>query len=47
MAGGDNCARGLVLGMLLGAANGMASIPSHWIENLNAGAELHEFLDQI
>ena len=47
MAGGDNCARGLVLGMLLGAANGMASIPNYWIENLRARSDLVEFLNQI
>ena len=27
MAGGDNCARGLALGILLGSANGLSSIP--------------------
>ena len=47
MAGGDNCARGLVLGMLLGAANGMASIPNHWVENLKAQTDLVDFLNQI
>ena len=47
MAGGDNCARGLVLGMLLGAANGMASIPNYWIENLRARSDLVDFLNQI
>ena len=46
MAGGDNCARGLVLGMLLGAANGMASIPNYWVENLKAQTDLVEFLNQ-
>ena len=47
MAGGDNCARGLVLGMLLGAANGMVSIPNYWIENLRARSDLVDFLNQI
>ena len=46
MAGGDNCARGLVLGMLLGAANGMASIPNDWVENLEARTDLVDFLNQ-
>lgn len=46
MAGGDNCARGLVLGMLLGAADGMASIPNHWVENLKAQTDLVDFLNQ-
>ena len=46
MAGGDNCARGLVLGILLGASNGMASIPNHWVENLKAQTDLVDFLNQ-
>ena len=36
MAGGDNCARALVLGMLLGAAHGSAAIPVEWQKQLNA-----------
>jgi ADP-ribosylglycohydrolase len=46
MAGGDNCARGLVLGMLLGASHGMASIPNYWVENLRARSDLVDFLNQ-
>ena len=44
MAGGDNCARGLALGILLGAANGLSSIPERWVENLNSRAALQELL---
>jgi ADP-ribosylglycohydrolase len=43
MAGGDNCARGLALGMLLGAANGLPSIPERWVNELNAHDLLREF----
>ena len=43
MAGGDNCARGLALGMLLGAANGFSSIPERWVNELNAYDLLREF----
>ena len=43
MAGGDNCARGLALGMLLGAANGFSSIPERWVNELNAHDLLREF----
>ena len=43
MAGGDNCARGLALGILLGAANGLSSIPEQWINELNARSLLQEF----
>jgi ADP-ribosylglycohydrolase len=44
MAGGDNCARGLALGMLLGAANGISSIPEHWVDELNAASDLDELI---
>jgi len=44
MAGGDNCARGLALGMLLGGANGVSSIPQNWIDSLMADKELKDFL---
>jgi ADP-ribosylglycohydrolase len=43
MAGGDNCARGLTLGMLMGAANGLSSIPERWVNELNAHDLLREF----
>ena len=45
MAGGDNCARGLALGILLGAANGFSSIPRKWIDSLMADKELENFLN--
>ena len=32
--GGDNAYRGAVLGALLGGANGMASLPEHWVQGL-------------
>ena len=40
MAGGDNCARGLALGLLLGATNGISSIPEHWTDQLNAASDV-------
>ena len=43
MAGGDNCARGLALGILLGAANGISSIPKRWVNELNARDHLLKF----
>ena len=45
MAGGDNCARGLALGILLGAANGFSSIPENWIKSLMADKELENSLN--
>ena len=47
MAGGDNCARGLALGILLGSANGHSSIPESWIENLKAQIKLDQFFEQV
>jgi ADP-ribosylglycohydrolase len=47
MAGGDNCARGLALGILLGAANGLSFIPECWIKNLKAQIKLDQFLEQV
>jgi len=44
MAGGDNCARALALGMLLGAAHGSEAIPAAWREGLLAKPLLEEFL---
>ena len=44
MAGGDNCARALALGMLLGAAHGIEAIPAAWREGLLAKPLLEEFL---
>lgn len=40
MAGGDSAARGLLLGLVLGAAHGFSAIPARWVTGLNAGAEL-------
>lgn len=40
MAGGDNCARALVLGMLLGATHGIEAIPEGWVKKLQAASLL-------
>lgn len=44
MAGGDSAARGLVLGMLLGAAHGRRGLPDRWISPLLARPRLESFL---
>jgi ADP-ribosylglycohydrolase len=44
MSGGDNCARDLALGMLLGAAHGIEAIPAAWRERLLAKPLLEGFL---
>jgi ADP-ribosylglycohydrolase len=38
--GGDNCHRGVVIGTLLGAANGMSNIPERWKRGLSLLSEI-------
>lgn len=47
MAGGDNCARALTLGMLLGAAQGIDAIPAAWRKKLHAASALDAFLTDL
>jgi ADP-ribosylglycohydrolase len=47
MAGGDSAARGMAVGMILGAHNGMAAIPPSWLADLRAENRISELLDQI
>ncbi len=47
MAGGDSAARGMVIGMVLGAAGETAGIPSQWLQDLAAAAEISRCLEQI
>lgn len=44
MAGGDNCARALALGLLLGAAHGVEIIPEQWRKTLRAARQFDTFL---
>ncbi len=44
MAGGDNAARGLLIGLLMGAAHGTAWMPASWIEGLRANDEIQALL---
>ena len=44
MAGGDSAARGMLIGMVLGALHGVEAIPERLISRLNAGDEIQNWL---
>lgn len=45
MAGGDSSARGMMAGMVLGAAHGMAAIPDRWKSEMTAGERITQLLN--
>ena len=47
MAGGDNAARGVALGMILGAAHGGQAIPARWRQGLEAGPRVEAYLEGL
>jgi ADP-ribosylglycohydrolase len=47
MAGGDSAGRGLIVGMVLGAHAGRATIPARWIAELKARDRIAECLARI
>lgn len=47
MAGGDSAARGMAVGMLLGACHGSDHIPSRWLNTLNRYKEMQTALDKL
>jgi ADP-ribosylglycohydrolase len=47
MAGGDSAARGIVVGMVLGAHQGMEALPVKWVDALNRKEEIIALLDEI
>jgi ADP-ribosylglycohydrolase len=47
MAGGDSSARGMLAGMVLGAAHGMKAIPEGWLTGLNAGRRIDALLNKL
>jgi len=44
MAGGDSAARGLVVGMILGAYQGIETIAKDWVAQMRATAEIKKYL---
>ena len=47
MAGGDSAARGLAVGMVLGAHLGIDAIPPKWLSDLKAYPEIVDLMDRI
>ena len=47
MAGGDSAARGLVLGIILGAAHGLRALPVRWTAPLLARPQIEGFLKTV
>lgn len=46
-AGGDSAARGMVVGMVLGAFHGRDAIPDEWIEEMRAYREISTLLEDL
>ena len=47
LLGGDSAARGMPLGLLLGAKHGVSAFPDHWRTDLRAGDEIDALLASI
>lgn len=47
MAGGDSAARGMMVGMVLGAYLGLESLPQEWLSQLRKGDQILELLAKI
>lgn len=47
MVGGDSAARGLALGLILGARHGRAALPERWVHGLNNASRIENFLLKI
>ena len=45
MAGGDCAARGMIVGMILGAGNGIEAIPVSWLSEMNQFSAIEKMID--
>ena len=46
-AGGDSAARGMILGLVYGAAFPVSTLPAAWLSELNAREEISEFIGKL
>ena len=46
MAGGDSSARGMMAGMMLGAAHGMTAVPDAWVSGMTAAERINRWLNR-
>ena len=46
-AGGDSAGRGLLVGMVLGAYQGMDALPSHWLTEMKAHDQIIDLIGQL
>ena len=47
MAGGDNAARGMIIGMVHGAKPNIKPLPEHWLKGLRASGEIQQLIGTI
>lgn len=47
MAGGDSAARGMVIGMILGASLGIEAIPKEWLSEMKAYQKIQHYLASL
>lgn len=47
MAGGDSAARGLCVGMILGAYHGIKAVPGDWLKSMTHYTEICELIDKL
>jgi ADP-ribosylglycohydrolase len=47
MAGGDSAARGMAIGMLLGAKLGIESIPARWLEKMSHYSDIKSYMQKL